>query len=69
MKAAMEIYRTLLEGYQGVLRVRTNDTLKSSHAAKREILARVEHHQHRHRNNNGEFAPDHTAAGGEQAAV
>ena len=51
MKAAKEICSNLLKGYQDVLRVRTNDTLKSNHAAKREILARVEHRQHCHRNN------------------
>jgi putative transposase len=53
-KAAKQFFRQLLKGCQYVPRVLITDKLKSSGAAKREILPGVEHRQHRDLNNRAE---------------
>ena len=47
-KAAKKFFRKLLKGLTYVPRVIITDKLKSYGAAKREILPRVEHRQHRY---------------------
>jgi len=53
-KAAKKFFRKLLKGCQDVPRVIITDQLKSYGAAKREVLPRVEHRQHRYLNNRAE---------------
>jgi putative transposase len=53
-QAAKRFFRKLLKGCQYVPRVIITDKLKSYEAAKREILADVEHRQHRYVNNRAE---------------
>jgi len=53
-KAAKKFFRKLLKGLTYVPRVIITDKLKSYGAAKREILPRVEHRQHRYLNNRAE---------------
>jgi putative transposase len=55
-KAAKKFFRKLLKGLQYVPRVIITDKLKSSGAAKREILPRVEHRQSRSLNNRCEHS-------------
>ncbi len=50
-QAANRFFRKLLEGLRYVPRVIITDKLKSYGAAKREMLPRVEHRQHRYLNN------------------
>src|SRR6185369_6304727 len=50
-RAAKKFFRKLLKGLMYVPRVIVTDQLKSYGAAKREILPRVEHRQHRYLNN------------------
>jgi putative transposase len=52
--AAKRFFRKLLKGCQYVPRVIITDQLKSYGAAKREVLAGVEHRQHRYLNNRAE---------------
>jgi putative transposase len=54
--AAKKCFRKLLKGLTSVPRVIITDTLKSSGAAKREILPGVEHRQHRSLNNRAEHS-------------
>jgi transposase-like protein len=53
-RAAKKFFRKLLKGLAYVPRVIITDKLKSSGAAKREILPGVEHRQHRYLNNRAE---------------
>jgi putative transposase len=53
-KAAKRFFRKLLKGFQYVPRVIITDKLRSSGAAKRELLAGVEHRQHKGLNNRAE---------------
>jgi len=53
-RAAKKFFRQLLKGLAYVPRVIITDQLKSSGAAKREILPGVEHRQHRYLNNRAE---------------
>jgi len=53
-QAAKKFFRKLLKGLSYVPRVLVTDKLKSSGAAKREILLGVEHRQHRSLNNRAE---------------
>ncbi|GAC1394127.1 MAG: hypothetical protein NVS4B11_23250 [Ktedonobacteraceae bacterium] len=53
-KAAKRFFRKLLKGLQHVPRVIITDTLRSSGAAKREILPGGEHRQHKGLNNRAE---------------
>ena len=53
-RAAKKFFRKLLKGLTYVPRVIVTDKLKSSGAAKREILPGVEHRQHRYLNNRAE---------------
>jgi putative transposase len=53
-KAAKQFFRKLLKGCQYVPRVIITDKLKSYGAAKRAVLPRVEHRQHRDLNNRAE---------------
>jgi putative transposase len=53
-RAAKKFFRKLLKGLMYVPRVIVTDQLKSYGAAKREILPRVEHRQHRYLNNRAE---------------
>ena len=53
-KAAKKFFRKLLKGLTYVPHVIVTDKLKSSEAAKREILPGVEHRQHRYLNNRAE---------------
>jgi putative transposase len=52
--AAKKFFRKLLKGCRYVPRVIVTDQLKSYEAAKREMLPRVEHRQHRYLNNRAE---------------
>jgi putative transposase len=52
--AAKQFFRQLLRGLPYVPRVLVTDKLKSYGAAKRELLPRVEHRQHRYLNNRAE---------------
>jgi putative transposase len=52
--AAKKFFRKLRKGLQYVPRVRVTDKLKSYEAAKRNMLPRVEHRQHRYLNNRAE---------------
>ncbi len=52
--AAKQFFRRLLKGLRYVPRVLITDTLASYGAAKREVLPRVEHRQHRRLNNRAE---------------
>jgi putative transposase len=52
--AAKKFFRKLLKGCHYIPRVIITDQLKSYGAAKREILASVEHRQHRYLNNRAE---------------
>jgi putative transposase len=52
--AAKKFFRKLLKGLAYVPRVLITDKLKSYGAAKRELLPRVEHRQHRYLNNRAE---------------
>ena len=52
--AAKKFFRKLLKGLRYVPRVISIDKLKSYEAAKRELLPRVEHRQHRYLNNRAE---------------
>jgi putative transposase len=47
-RAAKKFFRKLLKGFMYVPRVIVTDKLKSSSAATREVLASVEHRQHRY---------------------
>jgi putative transposase len=53
-QAAKKFFRKLLKGLTYVPRVIVTDKLKSSGAAKRELLPGVEHRQHRYLNNRAE---------------
>src|SRR5215510_12444665 len=53
-QAAKEFFRKLLKGCQYVPRVLITDKLGSYGAAKKEMLPRVEHRQHKHLNNRAE---------------
>ena len=53
-RAAKKFFRKLLKGLTYVPRVIITDKLQSYAAAKREILPRVEHRQHRYLNNRAE---------------
>jgi putative transposase len=53
-KAAKRFFRKLLKGCQYVPRVIITDKLASYGAAKRELLPRLEHRQHRYLNNRAE---------------
>ncbi len=53
-QAAKKFFRKLLKGLEYVPRVIVTDKLKSYAAAKREILASVEHRQHKRLNNRAE---------------
>ncbi len=53
-QAAKKFFHKLLKGLSYVPRVIVTDKLKSYGAAKREILPRVEHRQHRYLNNRAE---------------
>ena len=53
-KAAKKIFRKLLTGLTYLPRVIVTDKLRSYGAAKRELLPRVEHRQHRYLNNRAE---------------
>jgi putative transposase len=53
-QAAKKFFRKLLKGLAYVPRVIITDQLKSYGAAKREMLPRVEHRQHRYLNNRAE---------------
>ena len=55
-KAAKRFFRKLLKGLRYVPRVIITDKLKSYGAAKREILPRVEHRQHKKLNNRVELS-------------
>ena len=55
-QAAKKFFRKLLKGLTYVPRVIITDKLKSSGAAKREILPGVEHRQHRYLNNRAEHS-------------
>ncbi len=54
--AAKQFFRTLLQGLAYVPRVVSTDKRASDGAAKREMLPRVEHRQHKRRNNRAEHA-------------
>ncbi len=58
--AANRFFRTLLQGVQDVPRVVITDKLASDGAAKRAILRRVEHRQHKRLNNRAENAHQST---------
>ena len=58
--AAKKYFRTLLKDLTYVPRVSVTDKLKSSAAAKREILPGVAHRQHRYLNNRTENSPQPT---------
>jgi putative transposase len=53
-KAAKKFFKKLLKGFQYVPRVIITDKLKSYGAAKKELLPRVEHRQHKRLNNRAE---------------
>jgi putative transposase len=53
-QAAKRFFRKLLKGLEYVPRVIITEKLKSSGAAKREILPGVEHRQHKRLNNRAE---------------
>jgi len=59
-QAAKQFFRKLLKGCQYVPRVIITNKLKSSGAAKREILPGVEHRQHRYLNNRAANSPQPT---------
>jgi putative transposase len=56
-RAAKNFFRKLLKGLTYVPRVLVTDKLKSSGAAKPEILAEVKHRQHQYLNNRRKLPP------------
>ncbi len=53
-KAATKFFKKLLKGFEYVPRVIITDKLRSYGAAKKELLPRVEHPQHKRLNNRAE---------------
>lgn len=68
-KAARSSFRTLLKGLQDMPRVIITDKLRSYDAAKREILPRVEHRQHKGLNPSRKLASTYTTEREENAEI